>query len=212
MDKSLDDIIKAKTNSSGNRGGAVRKQRPGARAAPYQKQRPAAREERSQPAGGTAVHIGNVPYSVDWKALKAHLSSAGDVSRVDIAQRDDGRSLGFATAIFATARAARTAIATLHESELEGRLLVVQEKTSETQGAPSGRGGGRQGGRGGGGRGGSRGGGGGRGGGGIVEDAEEGYTYSGSVGKNGWVKPDPTKFVDKGPPPDPSQNDRGLQR
>ena len=217
MDKSLDDLIKAKETSGG---GAVRKERggrPAARAAPYEKRgRGNFRfsEDGSKPEGGggagVAVHVGNVAFSVDWRQLKEHLATVGDVTRVEIAERSDGSSRGFATAYFANARAARTAIATLHESELEGRNLVVEMKNGDGSG---GGGGAMRQGRGGGGR--QGGGGRGRSGGGqgaVPDDPGDGYSFSGSVGRNGWVKPGLDNFVDKGPPPEPKLRDDGLRR
>ena len=223
MDKSLDDLIKAKDTRGG---GAARKDRggrPAARAAPYEKrgrgnfrfsEGGSAPKAEGGGGGGVAVHVGNLAYAVDWRQLKAHLATVGDLTRVDIAQNEDGRSRGFATAFFATARGARAAIATLHESELEGRMLVVEMKNGDASGASGGAmrqgrgsgGGGRQGG---GGRGGGRGGGGGSA---LPDEPGDGYSFSGSVGRNGWVKPGLDNFVDKGPPPEPKLRDDGLRR
>lgn len=113
--------------------------------------------------------------------------SAGECTFVDVATKPDGKSRGFAIAQFSSARAARTAISTLHESELEGRNIVVREDTSA-----DGSGGGR------------------RGRGGNLEtrrlrdpEEDDGYSFSGSNGRNGWVKPSLESFVDDGPPPEP---------
>ena len=138
-------------------------------------------------------HVGNIPFTCSWRELKDHLASAGDVLRVEIASKPDGSSRGFATASFGSVRAARTAIATLHESDFMGRTIVVREAS-------------RGGGGGGGGKGAGRVGGGSSKKFGTSVDTEDGYSASGSRGKNGWVKPDHTKFVDNGPPPEPKAN------
>ena len=49
----------------------------------------------------------------------------------------------------------------------------------------------------------------GRGGGAPAAAAEEddGYTHSGKTGRNGWVKPTVSEFVDEGPPPEPKRSE-----
>ena len=81
-----------------------------------------------------------------------------------IKDRDTGRSRGFAFVEMSDDDAARQAIEELHETDLDGRTIVVRE--AEDRGGRRGGGGGRGGYRGGGGGGGYRGGGGGYGGGG----------------------------------------------
>lgn len=200
LDASLDDLIKSRKSAGagaggGASGGAMRGKFTSrkSRVTPYGS---SATEGRRGGANGTrgdgdstVCHVGNIPFTCSWRELKDHLASAGDVLRVEIASKPDGSSRGFATASFGSVRAARTAIATLHESNFMGRTIVVREM--------------------------SRGSGGGKGAGrvgagsskkfGSVE-TEDGYSASGSRGKNGWVKPDHTKFVDNGPPPEPRAN------
>lgn len=218
LDASLDDIIKSESKrrggGGGGGGGAIRSKGGNgkSRATPYG--RPANGRSSSGSKGGggpggggddTSVHVSNLPFDASWRDIKEHLLTAGDVLRVEVASRPDGSSRGHATATFETVRGARAAIATLHESEFMGRRIAVREHRNEA------------GGRGGkGGKGGKRWSGGGKGGDGrghnwVTDDGsldgpDDGYTYSGSKGKNGWTKPDPSKFVDKGPPPDPKLN------
>ena len=220
MDKSLDELIKEKAPRFGNKTKALRGAIQKRSATLYDKRgRGSFRFGEGGARGGfkagnagdgVSVHIGNLPFSADWKALKNHITAAGhDVSRVDLALRQDGSSRGFATATFETARAARAAIATLNDTDFEGRLLKVQEK--KEGGGDFAKGGGRGDGRGGGGGRFDKGAG--RGGAQTVEEPDDGYTYSGSTGRNGWVKPDASKWVDTGPPPDPSAGrDNGLMR
>jgi len=102
------------------------------------------------------VYVGNLPFSVTWQELKDHFKQAGTVLHADVMMRNDGRSQGCGLVSFASAKEARHAIATLHDSELEGRLIFVREDREAA--APVAGGGG-----GGGGRGGAGGGGGGGG-------------------------------------------------
>jgi len=146
--------------------------------------------EQSTGGDGASVFVGNLAWSVEWKALKAHMRSAGEVERADVMMAEDGRSRGFGIVEFSSAKGARKAIATLHDSELEGRAIVVREDRGERT-ERSGRssfGGGRGGGR-------NRGSG--------ESESDPMYSNSGVTGRNGWVKPDLTSFVDDGPPPEP---------
>ena len=165
MDQSLDDLIRDRPRSAGRgSGGAARRDKPSHRSAPYERRgrgnfqydRGGGRDSVHTTAGGgpggggggAVVHVGNLSWHVDWRALKEYLSSAGDVTRVEIAKKDDGNSRGFATAWFATTRGARAAIATLHGCDFEGRQLKIEMKTGEVM--PSGGKGGKGGGKGGG--------------------------------------------------------------
>lgn len=72
------------------------------------------------------LFIGNLPYSVDDRALEEIFSKAGKVeSAVVITQRDTGRSKGFGFVEMSTAEEANAAIEQLNDSEVEGRKLVV---------------------------------------------------------------------------------------
>ena len=91
------------------------------------------------------------------------------VLRVDVACKDDGKSRGFATATMGNARAARTAIATLNGSELQGRTITISESRADTVAARRG---------------------GGRAAASVIDEPGDGYSRSGTIGRNGWVKPD----------------------
>ncbi|KAL1496661.1 hypothetical protein AB1Y20_014261 [Prymnesium parvum] len=207
----------SKSGRGAGAGGAVRSGRGRPRAAPYSRKGGAARDEAApegtlerrgrgtfqygkgaaKGGGGgggggggkdVSLYVGNLAFSVTWQQLKEHLASAGDVRRVDVATRADGRSRGFAIVQFATAAEARNAIRLYNETELEGRLLTVRgdDGSSQVHGGKRGGGGG--------------GGGGGRGG---LDEPDDGYSHSGRTGRNGWVKPEGGEFVDDGPPPEP---------
>jgi len=221
LDASLDDLIKSRNDGGG---GAMRRPTGGksrSRATPYSSRIDASQRDRGkfrngeqQPkvgsgGDGTTVHVGNVPFTASWRELKVHFSSAGDVLRVEVAAKPDGSSRGFASVTFSNLRGARTATATLHESGFMGRSIVVREANGGGGGSGGGFKGTKSGGR-------------------VAGSekkrfrsaagassstiaADDGYSASGSVGKNGWVRPDHTKFVDTGPPPEPPQS-RALDR
>ena len=118
---------------------------------------------------GRSVYVGNLSWDVSWQDLKDHFKTCGNVVHADVMTGHDGRSKGCGLVTFSSAGDAQAAINTLHDTELNGRLIFVRE--DREAGAAGGGGGGGGGGRGGGGgsgvvvRGGFGGGGGGGGGG-----------------------------------------------
>jgi hypothetical protein len=109
------------------------------------------------------IYIGGLPYQTDENQLTQIFSSYGEVASAKIIfDRDTGRSKGFGFVEMNDDEAARRAISELHQAELGGRTLTVNEARPMEPRAGGG-GGGRGGFGGGGGRGGF-GGGGGRGG------------------------------------------------
>ncbi len=114
----------------------------------------------------TKIFVGGLPYQTDDDQLQQIFSSYGEIASAKvITDRDSGRSKGFGFVEMADDASAQKAIAELHEAELGGRTITVNEARPMEQRSGGG-GGDRRGG--GGGRGGYGGGGGGdrRGGGG----------------------------------------------
>ena len=114
---------------------------------------------------GKKLYVGNLSYGVSDSALEQLFSQFGTVQSAQVIQdRATGRSKGFGFVEMDNDAQAQAAIEGLHERELDGRRLTVNEaRPREERG---GGGGGYGGGGGGGGRGGRGGGGGGYGGGG----------------------------------------------
>ena len=114
------------------------------------------------------IYVGNLSWSMTEDDLSKLFSQYGTVSSAKILkEKNTGRSKGFGFVEMEDEDAAKTAIATLNESEVQGRKLIVNESQPRPEGSgykKSG-GGGYGGGRGGGGYGGGRSGGGGYGGG-----------------------------------------------
>ena len=126
LDMSLEDIIaggKAQKTSGG------KAQKTASKTASKTAKKPYARPVKGQQAsgGGTTVYVGNLAWSVTWQHLKDHFKQAGTVLHADVMMGQDGRSKGCGLVSFASARDARNAINTLHDSELDGRMIFVRE-------------------------------------------------------------------------------------
>ena len=103
---------------------------------------------------GKRLYAGNLAYSMTNESLEQLFAQFGTVVSAQVIQdRDTGRSKGFGFVEMADDNAAQQAINGLHDKEIEGRPLTVNEAKPREGG-----------GGGGGGRGGYGGGGGGRGG------------------------------------------------
>ena len=74
----------------------------------------------------TNIYVGNIPYSADEEVLKELFSQHGVVDSVKIiTDRDSGKSKGFAFINMASEEDTQSAISNLHESDMDGRKLVV---------------------------------------------------------------------------------------
>ena len=134
------------------------------------------------------IYVGNLSWSMTDDDLSNLFSQYGTVSSAKILkEKNTGRSKGFGFVEMEDEEAAKTAIATLNESEVQGRKLIVNESQPRPEGSgykKSG-GGGYGGGRSGGGYGGGRSGGGGYGGG---RSGGGGYGGGRSSGGGGYSK------------------------
>jgi cold-inducible RNA-binding protein len=95
---------------------------------------------------GRRLYVGNLPYSTTEDQLTELFSRAGKVDNVRV-MRDmaTGRARGFAFVEMATDDEAQKAITELHEHQLEGRALVVNEARPKPEGGGFGGGGGGRG-------------------------------------------------------------------
>ena len=80
---------------------------------------------------GRRVYVGNLSWDVSWQDLKDHMKSSGEeVIRADVLT-SNGRSKGCGVVEFATVEGAQRAIATLNDTELNGRQIFVREDREE---------------------------------------------------------------------------------
>jgi RNA recognition motif-containing protein len=122
--------------------------------------------QRSAVTMGRRLYVGNLPYKATDEELTSLFSTVGDVASARV-MRDmaTGRARGFGFVEMTTDEAAQKAIEKLHQHQMDGRALVVNEAQPRSAGGRSFSGGGGGGGFNRGGRGGddySGGGGGGR--------------------------------------------------
>ncbi len=127
------------------------------------------------------IYVGNLSWSMTDEDLNSLFSEYGTVTSAKILkEKNTGRSKGFGFVEMEDDEAAKTAIATLNESEIQGRKLIV----NESQPRPEGGGYKKSGGGGYGGGGGRSGGGGGYGGGGGRSSGGGGGRSGGGGGYN----------------------------
>lgn len=76
----------------------------------------------------TKLFVGSLPWSIDDQSLEETFSSYGTViSAKVIKDRETGRSRGFGFVEMGEPTDAENAIKALHDSELNGRNIVVNE-------------------------------------------------------------------------------------
>jgi len=73
------------------------------------------------------LYVGNLPWTVDEAALKALFEAYGAEEANVIKDKFTQRSKGFGFVVIADDEAAKKAIAEMHEKEIEGRALTVNE-------------------------------------------------------------------------------------
>jgi RNA recognition motif-containing protein len=73
------------------------------------------------------IYVGNIPFSMDEGGLRALFAEFGEIDTINvIMDRDTGRPRGFAF-VEMPDDAAKKAIGALHEREVDGRKLNVNE-------------------------------------------------------------------------------------
>ena len=91
---------------------------------------------------GKKLYVGNLPFSVDDQFLFDTFARVGTVESAKvIVDRDTGRSKGFGFVEMADDNAARAAIEGLHDREVDGRRLTVNEARPREERPGGGRGG-----------------------------------------------------------------------
>ncbi len=135
------------------------------------------------------IYVGNLSWTMTDEDLSSLFTQFGTVTSAKILKdKMNGRSKGFGFVEMDDAEAAKTAIASLNESEVQGRKLIVNESQPRTEGEGGGGYKKRSFGSGSGGSGGGGGykksGGGGYGGGGGRSGGSGGYGGSGGSGGN----------------------------
>ena len=73
------------------------------------------------------VYVGNLPFSVDEAGLKAMFESYAPQEVALISDKYSGRSKGFGFVTIEDDEVAKKAIAEMHEKEVDGRKLTVNE-------------------------------------------------------------------------------------
>ncbi|MEO8822910.1 MAG: RNA-binding protein [Ginsengibacter sp.] len=137
------------------------------------------------------IYVGNLSWSMTDDDLSNLFSQYGTVSSAKILkEKNTGRSKGFGFVEMEDEEAAKTAIATLNESEVQGRKLIVNESQPRPEGSGYKKSGGGGYGGGGGRSGGGYGGGGRSSGGGYGGGRSSGGGYGGGRSSGGGYNKD----------------------
>jgi RNA recognition motif-containing protein len=81
------------------------------------------------------IYVGNLSWTMTDEDLSSLFSQFGTVTSAKILKdKMNGRSKGFGFVEMDDAEAAKTAIASLNESEVQGRKLIVNESQPRTEG------------------------------------------------------------------------------
>lgn len=73
------------------------------------------------------LYVGNLPFSIDQQGLKNIFKDFDVEEAVVITDKFSGKSKGFGFVTIADDEAAKKAMSNLHESEVEGRTIKVNE-------------------------------------------------------------------------------------
>ena len=74
------------------------------------------------------IYVGNIPWSLDEQQLEQVFAEFGKIEEVKIAKdKFSQKSRGFGFITFDSANAAKNAITSRHQYDVEGRLLVVSQ-------------------------------------------------------------------------------------
>jgi cold-inducible RNA-binding protein len=88
------------------------------------------------------LYVGNLPYSVSDSDLQAMFTPFGTVESAQvIVDRDTGRSKGFGFVEMSSPQEGQAAIESLHDKDVGGRKLVVNEARPREERGGGGRGG-----------------------------------------------------------------------
>lgn len=91
---------------------------------------------------GKKLYVGNLAYSVTSESLEQMFLEFGAVTSAQVIQdRETGRSKGFGFVEMQSDDAAQRAINGMHEKQLDGRSLTVNEAKPRESGGGGGRGG-----------------------------------------------------------------------
>lgn len=93
--------------------------RPWVQGSELQAKRPKAEET-------TRIFVGGLAYSTNWQSLKDHFTQVGEVEFASVMLKQDGSSKGCGMINYRTPEEAMRAVEVLHESELDGRNIMVR--------------------------------------------------------------------------------------
>jgi len=100
---------------------------PRERGAPRGRRGPGPSPSAGGDVAGRQVFVRNLPFSTSWQDLKDYFKQFGRVVRAEALTNTDGTPKGQGTVLFETREDAQNAIARANNTELQGRIIGVQE-------------------------------------------------------------------------------------
>mmetsp|Transcript_19639 Transcript_19639/g.40008 ORF Transcript_19639/g.40008 Transcript_19639/m.40008 type:complete len:321 (+) Transcript_19639:132-1094(+) len=97
--------------------------------------------ERKASSTSASAFFSNIPYTTTAGYLRKIFSKVGRVEEVELYTDVSGRSIGAGVVFFDSASAAGRAASELHDSEVDGRLMLVKLNERERRSRPGGGGG-----------------------------------------------------------------------
>ena len=79
------------------------------------------------------MYVGNLPFTLEAVVLEAHMASIGNCT-VELKKRKNDKPAGFAIVTFDSIEAGTKAVETLHDTELEGRKMLVRFARAKKEG------------------------------------------------------------------------------
>lgn len=91
----------------------------------------------------TSIYVGNLSYSTTEDGLRSAFAAFGEVASVSVVKdRETGRPRGFGFVEMPNANEAAAAIEALHDKDIDGRKVTVNEARPKTERPRTGGGGG----------------------------------------------------------------------
>lgn len=99
----------------------------------FQNKRMSRRSRRRDSQESFTVHVDNLPYSINWQALKDMFKECGEVLHADVEIDSSGYSKGRGVVVFPSEAIMKRAIRMYNNYEIDGKTLVVTPSSYDSK-------------------------------------------------------------------------------